>query len=48
MHRSEDDQVGWAFKDFFDKPDHDPRRLILMPMAKAVFQQMRAAEDFIK
>lgn len=33
--RNEDPQVAWALREFFEKPDHDPRRLILMPMAKA-------------
>jgi len=35
MERDEDDQVGWALREYFHKPDHDPKRLILMPMAKA-------------
>lgn len=48
MERNEDPQVAWALRDFFFQPDHDPKRLILMPMAKAAHAQMRAAQEFIR
>jgi PhoPQ-activated pathogenicity-related protein len=47
-HRSEDSQIAWALREFFKKDDHDPQRLIFMPMAKAALFQMRAAQEFIK
>jgi len=33
--RRGDNQVAWSLKDFLISTDNDPRRLILMPMAKA-------------
>jgi len=46
-HRGEDPQVAWSLKEYFDDPNHDPTLLILMPMAKASFKIMKAAQEFV-
>ena len=46
-HRFEDDQVAWSFKRFLESPDLDPVQTVLLPMAKAGFQAMRAVTEFV-
>jgi len=46
--RMGDNQVAWSIKDYLINADNDPRRLILLPMAKAGLLQMQAAQEFIK
>ena len=43
--KSEDEFMAWAWKEFLDDPD-EPEWLPWMPMVKALFQVMRAAQEF--
>jgi len=45
--RGEDAMIAWAWNEFFEDPQHDPRWLPRLPMVKAAMQCMRAAEDFV-
>ena len=47
--REEDAMISWAWRQFLEAPNatRDPRWLPRLPMAKAGFQCMRAAEQFI-
>ena len=38
--------MAWAWKEFLDDPDLDPEWLPWIPMVKALFQVMRAAQEF--
>jgi PhoPQ-activated pathogenicity-related protein len=44
--RTEDPLLAWAFKIFHDEPSNT-EAIPLLPMAKAAFQGMRAAQDYI-
>jgi PhoPQ-activated pathogenicity-related protein len=46
--RSEDAILAWAWKEFLDDPSLDPKWLPRLPMTKAAFQTMRAAQEFLK
>jgi len=35
VQRDEDALVAWTLKEFHDRPDHKPERIIVYPMAKA-------------
>lgn len=48
MQRHEDALVAWSLKEFHDKPDHKPERIVVYPMAKATLLQIKAAQEFIR
>ena len=45
-HRSEDAMIAWAWKEYLDDPKHDARWLPRLPMVKAAFSCMRAAQEW--
>eukprot|EP00908_Phaeocystis_cordata_P015448 Transcript_26603.p1 GENE.Transcript_26603~~Transcript_26603.p1 ORF type:complete len:529 (-),score=185.38 Transcript_26603:1381-2967(-) len=45
--RSEDAMIAWAWRQFVEDPTHDPRWLPRLPMVKAGFACMLAAEQFV-
>ena len=47
-HRHEDAALAWSWKEYLEDPNSDPRWLLRLPMAKAAFQCMRAAQEFLK
>jgi len=46
--RSEDSIIAWTWKQYIEDPNHDPEWLIRLPMVKAAFQTMRAAQEFLE
>ena len=44
--RSEDSMIAWAWRQYLDDPQHDARWLPRLPMVKAAFSCMRAAEQW--
>ena len=46
--RSEDAMIAWAWRQYLDDPHHDPEWLPRFPMAKAGFQCMRAAAEYVE
>jgi PhoPQ-activated pathogenicity-related protein len=46
--KEEDSLVAWTLKEFHDRPDHKPERIIVYPMAKATLLQIKAAQEFIR
>lgn len=44
--RGEDALIAWSWIDFVHDPTYDPERLVRLPMVKAAFACMRAAEQF--
>ena len=48
QHRTEDAVIAYGWKKFMDDPEHDPRWLPRLPMVKASFQCMRAAQEFLQ
>ena len=47
VHRKEDAIIAWAWHEFLEDPTHNPTWLPRLPMAKAAFQVMRAAQEFV-
>ena len=47
-HRSEDSQLAWSMKRYLDDPAHNPEEMILMPMAKASLQIMKAVTEYTR
>ena len=43
MERKEDALVAWTFREFHDKADDKPERIVIWPMAKALLMQVKAA-----
>jgi len=35
--REDNALVAWTFREFLDKEDHKPERIVIWPMAKATF-----------
>ena len=46
--RSEDAILAWAWKEFLEDPALDPKWLPRLPMVKAAYQSMRAAQEYLK
>lgn len=44
--RHEDEILAWAWKEYLDDPTHDPEWMPRLPMVKALFQVMRAVQEF--
>lgn len=45
--RTEDALIAWAWKEFLDDPEQNPEWLPRLPMVKAAFQCMRAAQEYL-
>jgi PhoPQ-activated pathogenicity-related protein len=45
--REEDDLIALSWLEFLENPD-DPKWLVWLPMVKASYQGMRAAQEFLK
>jgi len=46
--RTEDHLMAQGWVEFLDDPDKNPEWLLRLPMVKAGFQAMRAAEEFLR
>lgn len=40
--------MAWTLREFHNKPDHKPERIVIYPMAKATLLQIKAAQEFIR
>ena len=47
LERNEDDILAWAWSEFMEDPEKDPKWLARLPMVKASYQCMKAAQEFM-
>lgn len=47
-HRTEDAILAWAWQEYLNDPQKDPKWLPRLPMVKASYQCMRAAQEFLE
>jgi PhoPQ-activated pathogenicity-related protein len=45
--RSEDDLLGWSWREFYDDPQNRTDWIIQLPMTKAAYQAMKAAQEWV-